>query len=392
MKNLTKLNLLGKKVFLRVDFNVPLKKSKISDDLRMQNALPTIKKILAAKPKQLIIGTHLGRPKPGSGKDVLEPYTLKPIAKHLSKLLNKSVYFHANALSPVEVTTKIVLLENLRFYEGEKKGSLSFAKLLASHAQIYVNDAFGTAHRKDASVYALAKLLPGGIGLLMEKELKHVHLNQKKPVVAIFGAAKIKDKLPILKKLLLKVDKVILGGGVVFTFLKAGNIEIGKSLVEEEMVVEAKKLLKKYSHKLIFPMDFVGSTPAKFAKWNYYSSNEKKTFLKTVSVESIPKSIACYDVGPKSVKLFKAVLSNAKTVIWNGPLGVFEIKPYDKSTNNLIKFIAESKLVSIVGGGDTASAIRKTKFVNKFTHISTGGGASLQLLAGVKLPAIEILK
>lgn len=392
INNLMNLDVKGKKVFLRVDFNVPLNGKKISDDLRIQNALPTIIKLLQKNPKQLIIGTHLGRPKPGSGPEKLQLFSLEPIAKHLAKQLKKTVYFHANTLAPIESKEKIVLLENLRFYEGEKKGTLSFAKTLASHADIYVDDAFGTAHRKDASVYALAKLLPNGMGLLMEKEIENVHLNHYKPIVAIFGAAKIKDKLPLFKKLLAKVDKLILGGGVVFTFLKAGGIEVGKSLVEEEMVEEAKKLLAKYSKKIIFPTDFVGSTPAQLKKWSTFSAAEKKEKIKLVPVEKIPKSFACYDVGPQSLKLFKAVLSNSKTVIWNGPLGLFEVKPYNKATNDLVKFIAESSLVSIVGGGDTASAVRKTKYANKFSHISTGGGASLELLAGNKLPAIEVLK
>ncbi|MCA9477793.1 MAG: phosphoglycerate kinase [Nanoarchaeota archaeon] len=392
MKTLSTMKLTGKRVFLRVDFNVPLKGTKITDDLRIQNALPTIRKILAAKPEQLIIATHLGRPEPGKGSAGLLPYSLAPVAKHLSKLLKKTIYFHANALAPIESKDKIVLLENLRFYDGEKNGSLSFAKTLASHADIYIDDAFGTAHRKDASVYALAKLLPSGIGLLMEQELRYVSLDHKRPIVAIFGAAKIKDKLPLFKKLLAKVDKLILGGGVVFTFLKAGGIEVGKSLVEEEMVSEARTLLKKYAGKIVFPTDFVGSTPASFKNWIKLSATEKKAALKTVPVEAIPKTLACYDVGPKSVKLFTAVLKNAKTVVWNGPLGVFEVKPYDASTNKLVKIIAESKITSIVGGGDTASAVRKTKYANRFTHISTGGGASLELLAGNKLPAIEVLK
>lgn len=393
IKTLNQLKLAGKRVFLRVDFNVPLKGRKITDDLRIQNALPTIKAILKQKPQQLIIGTHLGRPEPGKGAVGLEPYSLVPVAQHLCKLLKKKVYFHANALAPIESTDTIILLENLRYYEGEKKGSLSFAKELAQHADIYVDDAFGTAHRKDASVYALPKLFKQkGIGLLMQKELENVHLNHKKPIVAIFGAAKIKDKLPILQRLLQKVDKVILGGGVVFTFLKAADIEVGKSLVEDEMLLQAKELLEKYSSKIIFPVDFYAMSPTKMNTWSKTTAQEKKKAIKLVDFDTIPKNLACYDVGPKSIKLFKAVLNNSKTVIWNGPVGMFEVKPYDKGTKALVKYIAESKLTSIVGGGDTASAVRATKFADKFSHISTGGGASLELLSGNKLPAIEVLK
>lgn len=392
IKKITDLNITNKRVFLRVDFNVPLSGEKILDDSRIQTAIPTIKKILSQKPKQLVIASHLGRPEPGSGAEKLLPYSLAPLAQHLAKLLNKTVYFHANTLAPIESTNTIILLENVRFYEGEKKGSASFIDALAQHADVYINDAFGTAHRKDASVYGLAKKMPHGMGLLMQKEIDNVHLNHKTPIVAIFGAAKIKDKLPILKKLLLKVDKVILGGGVVFTFLKAMDIEVGKSLVEDEMIDEAKMLLKKYARKLIFPTDFVGSTPAQLKKWSTLSATEKKTALKTVSFDAIPKTLACYDVGPQSIKLFAAVLKDAKTVIWNGPVGMFEVKPYDKGTNALAQLIGESKLTSIVGGGDTISAIRKTKYAEEFSHLSTGGGASLELLAGNKLPAIEILK
>jgi len=387
MKTLKEMKLKNKKVFLRCDFNVPLSNGKITDVTRIVNVIPTIKAILKEKPKQLILASHLGRPK---GYD--EKLSLAVVAKKLSELLHKEIYLHPLIEAPIEVNIKIVMLENLRYFDGEKKGSIVFAKQLAQHADVYIDDAFGTVHRKDASVYALAKLLPSTAGLLIRKELENVHLNHPKPIVAIFGAAKIKDKLPLFKKLLTKVDKVILGGGVVFTFLKAGGVEVGKSLVEDEMLIEAKRLLKKHGDKLVFPVDFKGTSPCKLKKWSKFSAKEKKELLKIVPVEKIPKSISCYDVGPQSIKLFSAVLSNSKTIIWNGPLGMFEVKPYDKSTKQLAKFIIENKKRCIVCGGDTVASTKGILESNKLVHISTGGGASLQLLSGSKLPAIEVLK
>ena len=375
MNSLKKLNLKNKRVFVRVDFNVPLKNGKVADDYRIRNALPTLNYILSKNPKQLIIGTHLGRP---NGFD--KKFSLVVVAKKLATLIERPVYLHEDVLSPIKNDEPIVLLENLRFWEGEKKGSISFAKTLASYVDVYVDDAFGTAHRKDASVYALAKLLPGAPGFLIEKEIKHVNLSQKRPLVAIFGAAKISDKLPIFKKLLSEVDKLILGGGVVFTFLQAAGVEVGKSLVEKEMVGEARKLLKKYSSKLVFPVDFVVAKPSALKK-------SGKVECMIVPFDAIPKSYACYDVGPKSVKLFKAVLGASKSVVWNGPLGLFERKPFDKATRSVAKFISESKMVSIICGGDTALSVRGYKM----THVSTGGGASLELLAGKKLPALVAL-
>lgn len=393
MKSFKQLKIKGKRVFLRCDFNVPIKNGRITDDTRILNAIPTIKAILKEKPAQIILASHLGRPK---GYDL--KYSMGIVAKKLSELMKKEVYLHPLFDAPIEVNIDLVMLENLRFNEGEKKGSVAFAKTLAQHADVYIDDAFGTAHRRDASVFALAKLLPSTVGLLIQKELENVHLNHPSPIVAIFGAAKIKDKLPLLKKLLTKVDKVMLGGAVVFTFLKAGGVEVGKSLVEEEMLASAKQLLNKFGKKLILPVDFVGTNPAKLKKWDSMKFTEKQELIKIVPVEKIPKSIACYDIGPQSVKLFSAVLGSAKTVIWNGPVGMFEIKPFDRSTIKLANFILDNKKKCIVCGGDTASAVNSVlgsgneKKKSQLVHISTGGGASLQLLGGDKLPAIEVLK
>lgn len=387
MKTIKQLKLTGKRVFIRCDFNVPLKNGKVKDNYRILNALPTITYVLKQKPQQIILASHLGRPEPGSVHNVQE-YSLAPVAKELSKQLKRRVELHTIIDAPTNPKQKIVLLENLRFYEGEKKGIVTFAKTLAKHADVYIDDAFGTAHRKDASVYTLPKLLPHAGGLLLEKEVKHVHLHHKKPIVAIFGAAKIADKLPLFKKLLAKVDKLILGGGVVFTFMKAADMEVGKSLLEEDMVPEAKKLLATYAAKIVFPTDFVVASPSKFKGKTKVASED----ISFVNFENIPKSKAAYDVGPKSIKLFSAVLDSAKTVVWNGPLGVFEVKPFNKATTKVIKYLADNTITTIIGGGDTASAVRKTTYAEKMTHISTGGGASLALLAGNTLPAIEVLK
>ncbi len=387
MKTIKQTTLKNKRVLLRLDLNVPIKDGKIQDDYRIKQTMPTINYILSKQPKQLVIIAHLGRPK---GHD--EKYSLKPIAKKLASLIERPVYLHEKITEPITNNEPIVLLENLRFEEGEKKGSLAFAKKLAQHEDVYVNDAFGVCHRKDASVYAIAKLLPGAIGFLIEKELKNVTLNHKRPITLIFGAAKIKDKLSLFKKLLKEVDKVILGGAVIFTFYRAMGIEIGKSLVEEEMIPEAKKILKLYGKKIVFPTDIVVASPSKLKMFDKLSLTEKKKFVERVDFDQIPKNKAGYDVGTKSTKLFKAVLKNSRTVIWNGPLGLFEIKPFDKSTNELTKFLTEQNLTTIVCGGDTASAVRKTKYADKITHISTGGGASLELLGGKELPALKVLK
>ena len=387
MKTIKEMKLKQKKVLLRLDLNVPLKNGKIQDDYRIKQSIKTIQKILSQQPKQLIIMSHLGRPK---GRD--EELSMKPIAKKLAQLIERPIYLHEDLTKPIENPNPIVLLENLRFYEGEKKGSKRFARQLASFGEIYINDAFGVSHRKDASVYELAKLLPGTIGPLIRKELKNVHLNHKKPITVIFGAAKIKDKIKLLKTLLDKVDKVLLGGAVVFTFYKAMNLEVGKSLVEDEMLIEAKKILKKYSSKIILPVDIIITKPSNIKKFNKLTVSERKKLLKIVDFDIIPKNQAGYDIGPKSIKLFKAIINNSKTIIWNGPLGLFEIKPFDKSTNEITKYLAMNKKTTIVCGGDTASAIRKTAYAEEITHISTGGGASLELLGGKKLPAIKVLE
>ena len=390
MVNIRKIDFKNKRVFLRCDFNVPLLNGKITSDIRIRNSLRTIEFILKQKPKQLILASHLGRP---SAWD--DSLSMSIIAKRLAKLLKKNIYLHANILAPIESDEKIILLENLRFWPGEKKGSLKFAKSLFQHADIYINDAFGTAHRKDASVYALPKLFPKtrkSWGFLIGDELKEIHLNHKKPLVVIFGAAKLGTKIPLLDHLLSRVDKLILGGGVVFTFLKAIGVEVGTSLVEDSEVSVAKKLLRKHGSKIVFPVDFVVAPKSVLNK----SLSERRLKKSVVEFDKIPKNRAGFDIGPRSVKLFSFVLERSNTIIWNGPLGVFEYPPFDYSTKRIsrkLADLAEKKGVhTIVCGGDTVSAVYKTKYHSKIGFLSTGGGASLQLLSGKKLPAIEVLR
>lgn len=349
-------------------------------------ALPTINYILKKQPEQLIIASHLGRP-----KGVDKKLSLALVAKRLAELLDRPIYFHEHPLLPIENSEPIVLLENLRFFEGEKGSDKKFAKALAAHADVFINDAFATAHRKDASVFQVPKFLPSGIGLLMQSELKNVHLNHKKPIVAIFGAAKMKTKIPILKELLKKVDKLLIGGGVVFTFLQAMGIETGKSLVEPELISQAKKLLKTYGSKFVFPVDFIVANKTALLKFPKMTAAQRKKAVTVVSVGSIPKSKAGFDIGSQSIKLFTAVIKRSKTVIWNGPPGVFEVPPFNKSSKMVAKALAENNVFSIICGGDTVSAVRKTPYFNKMSHISSGGGASLELLAGNKLPALQVL-
>ncbi|MFP4118655.1 MAG: phosphoglycerate kinase [Candidatus Woesearchaeota archaeon] len=389
LKRMQQLALKNKRIFLRVDFNVPLDdKRNITSDYRIRNALETINYLLSRKPKQLIIASHLGRPHGKPDRDL----SMAPVAERLKHYLKKEVYLHKDFAEKVSEEHRIVLLENLRFDPGEKKGSIMFARKLALNADVYVNDAFGTAHRKDASVYKLPQLLPHGAGNLIEREIQEVHLNHKRPLIALFGAAKISDKLPVFKKLLKQVDKLMLGGGVVFTFMKAGGLQVGKSLVEEEMVETARQLMERYGDKIVFPVDVMVTGQSNLKKFTSMTVPERKKMIDIVAVEKIPAQRAAFDIGPKSVKLFSNIIRESKTVIWNGPPGLYEVKPFDTSTRKLAKTLAEEDVTTIVCGGDTAAALRQTPYKKNMDHISTGGGASLELLAGNKLPALQMLK
>ncbi len=374
---LTKAKIKDKRVLLRLDLNVPLdKKGNMTDDSRIKKSLPTINYILSKKPSQLIIMSHLGRPK----AKIIPKLKLTKVTRVLQKLLKQDLMKTRDCINIKIPNSKIVLLENLRFHKQEKENNQLFAKKLASYADIYINDAFGTAHRKHASNNEVTKFLPSYAGFLMKKEIEKLNLKKpKKPFIAILGCAKLSDKIDLIKALLKRVDKLLLGGLVAFTFLKAQGYEVGLTRVETSKLRTAKALLKKYPNKIILPLDVKVSL-------------NSLTKFKTVKINNIPKNLIGYDIGPDSVKLFLKELKKAKTVFWNGPLGFYENKNYKSSTNQIAKFLSKNpkKIKTIIGGGDTANAIRTLE--KKFYHVSTGGGASLEFISEKKLPAIKALE
>ncbi len=388
-KTLEDFNVKGKRVFVRVDFNVPIgENGEITDETRIVAALPTIRYLLEHDAK-VILASHLGRPK----GQVNKKYSLAPVAKRLSVHLGKDVIMAddciGEAVEKVIANMKpkdVVLLENVRFHAEEEKNDMEFAKKLASLADIYINDAFGTAHRAHASTAGIAKFLPAGAGFLMKKEIEmlgNALENPKRPFVAILGGAKVGDKIGVIKNLLDKVDTLLIGGGMAYTFLKSQGYEIGNSLLEEDKIELAGSLIKEAKDKnveLLLPCDVV-------------VTEELKQGLpyKTVPADQIPKDMMGVDIGEKTRENFEKVIKNAKTVVWNGPLGVFEIDDYAAGTLSVAEAMAESDAVTIVGGGDSAAAAKKLGFANKMTHISTGGGASLKFLEGKQLPGVEAL-
>lgn len=381
------IDLAGKKVIMRCDFNVPMKNGVITDDMRVREALPTIKYLLE-KNCAVILMSHLGRPK---GK-LVEEFRLDAVALDLGNLLGRPVKKLNDCIGPeVEKACaamksgEIILLENLRFYAEEEKNDPGFAKKLASLAQIYVNDAFGTAHRAHASTEGITKYLPSVAGFLMEKELNYLSKateNPAHPFVAILGGAKVSDKIGVIENLLKKVDAILIGGGMCFTFLKAQGYGIGKSILDEKIDL-AKKLMgeaKARNIKFVLPVDVVVSETIDGTKP-----------YETVSIDKIPADKIGVDIGLQTVREFADVLKDAKLVVWNGPMGVFETKPFAKGTEEVARAIAATEAVSIIGGGDSAACIQQLGLANKFTHISTGGGASLEFLEGLELPGVAAL-
>ena len=391
-KSVEDLDVKGKKVLVRCDFNVPMNdKGEITDDIRIKSALPTIKYILDNGGKAIIM-SHLGRPK-GEAK---AEFSLKTIAKRLSELLGKDVTF-ADDDNVVSEKTKnivdemkdgeVVLLQNTRYRKEETKNGEDFAKELAGLGDLYVNDAFGTAHRAHASNVGVSSLLPSAVGYLVKKEIDimgKAMAKPEKPFIAILGGAKVSDKIGVIENLLDIVDTIIIGGGMVFTFLKAQGLEIGTSLIEEDKIDLAKDILKKAKEKNV---DFLLPTDVVVAK-----EFKNDTDFKTVDVENMPNDMMGLDVGPKSVELFSEAIKNAKTVVWNGPMGVFEMSNFANGTKQVAKAMAESDAVTIIGGGDSAAAVEQTGLDDKMTHISTGGGASLEFFEGKKLPGIEAIQ
>ena len=389
-KTVKDIDLKGKKVFVRCDFNVPMDENQnITDNTRIKAALPTIKYLLEQNCK-IILASHLGRPK----GEVKPEFSLKPVAKELSKLLGKEVIM-ANDVIGEDATSKaenlkegeIMLLENVRFHREETDNDPEFAKKLASMAEIFVNDAFGTAHRAHASTTGIADYIPGVAGFLIEKELKFLGNainNPERPFVAILGGAKVSDKIGVIDSLLDKVDTLMIGGGMAYTFFKAQGYNVGNSLCEVEktgLALEAMEKAKAKGVKLLLPID------TKIGK-----EFKPDTESKTVAWTEIPDEWEGFDIGEKTIEMFKKELQNAKTVIWNGPLGLFEFDQFAIGTNEIAKTLADLDATTIIGGGDSAAAVTKAGLADKMTHISTGGGASLEFLEGKKLPGIECLQ
>ncbi|CUH94347.1 Phosphoglycerate kinase [Propionispora sp. 2/2-37] len=389
-KSIRDIDVAGKKVFVRVDYNVPMdKEGNITNDTRITATLPTLNYLLE-KGAALILGCHLGRPK---GQPVPE-FTVAPVGKRLSRLLGREVKFAPDCVGEVAVEMaknlkpgEVLLLENLRYYKEEEKNGPEFAEKLAKLADIGVNDAFGVSHRAHASVEGVTKHLPMVAGFLMEKEIKFVGqavANPTRPFVAIIGGAKVSDKIGVIENLLKKVDTLIIGGGMANTFVAAQGYATGKSLVEAEKLDLAKSLIaqaKEQGVNLLLPTDMVVAD--KFA-----ADAESKV----VGIDAIPAEWMALDIGPKSAEAFANALKGAKTVVWNGPMGVFEMDAFAAGTKAVAKAVADSDAISVVGGGDSIAALQKVGLSDKITHISTGGGASLEYLEGKVLPGIAALQ
>lgn len=386
-KTVRDVDVSGKRVLVRVDFNVPISNSTVTDNSRIKAALPTIE-YLISKGAKIILMSHLGRP-----KGVEDRYRLDPVAQNLADLLGREVDKVdttvgdevKQAVSKME-PGDILLLENLRFNDGEKKNDPEFAEELASLAGIYVNDAFGASHRAHASIVGVTKYLPSVAGLLLEKEvdtLTALLKNPERPFVAVLGGSKVSDKIGVIDKFLDIVDSIIIGGGMAFTFLKAKGFEIGKSLLEEDKLDSSKRALELADQKdvaIYLPSDVV------IAK-----EISPDAEARVVPIDSIPEAWMGLDIGPDTINVYQDVIGSARTIFWNGPMGVFEIDQFSRGTEEVAKAIADSNATSVVGGGDSIAALKKFHLEGKVSFVSTGGGASLELLEGKPLPGVEAL-
>jgi phosphoglycerate kinase len=375
----------GKKVLVRVDINVPIKDGKVKDDTRIVAALPTINYLLKHG-AAVILCSHLGRP-----KDEPDPaFSMKPVADYLAKLVTVPVKFAEDCIGPIADAAaknlkfgEILVLENTRFHKEESKNDPGMSKQLASLADLYVNDAFGSAHRAHASTVGVADYLPAAAGFLMEKEIQYLGnaiADPKRPFVAILGGAKISEKIGVIENLLTKADQILIGGGMANTFFAAQGFAMADSLVEGEAIETAKELLAKSGGKLFLPVDVVLA--------DAFDAEAKS---QTQATGNIPEGWRVLDIGPKTVKVFAKVIKDAGTVVWNGPMGVFEFPRFAAGTFAVAKAVADSKAVSIIGGGDSVAAINQSGLEGKITHISTGGGASLEMLEGIELPGLKVL-
>ena len=384
-KSIRDIDVRGKRVLVRVDYNVPIAEGKVTDDTRIRAAMPTVEYLLQHG-AALILCSHLGRPKDGPDPK----YSMRPVAAHLSGLLGQPVAFAEDCVGPVaEAAAKalkpgdVLVLENTRFHTEETKNKPEMAQQLAGLAEIYVNDAFGSAHRAHASTEGVAHFLPAVAGFLMEDEIRYLGqaIDQpKRPFVAILGGAKISDKIGVIRNLLTKADQVLIGGGMANTFFKAQGYDIADSLVEEEALDTARELLQQGGTTLRLPVDVVIAD-------RFDAEAEKKV----MAVGHIPAGWRILDIGPESVKTFSKVIRNAGTIVWNGPMGVFEFPRFAEGTVGIAKLVADSKAISVIGGGDSVAAINQAGLADKITHISTGGGASLEMLEGLELPGLTAL-
>jgi len=385
-KTIRDIDLRGKRVLVRVDYNVPVKEGKVGDDTRILAAMPTLDYLLE-KGAALILCSHLGRPKGGPEAK----YSLKPVADHLSTLMKNPVLFAEDCIGPVAEKAaqalkpgEVLLLENTRFHPEEEKNDLGMAKQLAALADVYVNDAFGSAHRAHASTEGVARFLPAVAGFLLEKEIKYLGqavADPEKPFVAILGGAKISDKIGVIKNLLAKADSILIGGGMANTFFKADGYPVADSLVEDEALDTAKEILAQAGTKLRLPVDVVIAD--KF---------EAGAAQKTMASGPVPDGWRILDIGPETISHYAKIIHEAKTVVWNGPMGVFEFPEFAKGTYAIAQAAAESGAVTIVGGGESVAAVKQSGLSDKITHISTGGGASLEMLEGLTLPGVAALQ
>ena len=389
-KTIRDIDVSNKRVFVRVDYNVPMNSElKIMDDTRIVSTLPTINYLIDHGAK-VILCSHLGRP----NGQVDPKLSLRPVLARLSKLMDKPISFaeDVKSKSTLEMVNNmksgdILMLENIRFYKEEEKNTESFAKKLASLADIFVLEAFATAHRKHASTYGVAQFIPAVCGFLVEEELRmfdKVLTNPEHPFVAILGGAKVSDKLPVIENLLDKVDTILIGGGMAYTFIKAIGGNIGMSILDNTKIDLAKEIYdraKEKGVKIILPIDNIGAK-------EFSEDAESKLFNSGFFADDYQGM----DIGPKTIKMFKKEIKKAKTIVWNGPLGVYEYEKFKRGTNKIAKYVAKSKAISVIGGGDSVAAIQSLGYAKKVTHISTGGGASLMLLQGKKLPCVEMIE